>query len=230
MKKEQKQWKYYIVYQTTNLINGNIYVGCHATNRLNDSYIGSGKILELAIKKYGKINFKRNTLFMLKTKEKMYMKEKEIVNKQFIENENTYNIREGGGGCWEFVQTVKVKDKNGNKFLVKKDDPRYLSGEFEIYSKNMLSAKDKNGKHFYISTTDPKYLNGELVGHLKGLILVKDKNENENYFLCNKEEMIHNEYVPAATGNIVVKDSLGNIFTVKKDDPDQPYICQWHPA
>ncbi len=51
----------YIIYKTINLINNRFYVGRHYTSA-DDGYLGSGKILELAIKKYGKENFIRETL------------------------------------------------------------------------------------------------------------------------------------------------------------------------
>lgn len=41
-----------IIYKTTNLINGKIYIGQHYTSA-DDGYLGSGKILNLAIDKYG---------------------------------------------------------------------------------------------------------------------------------------------------------------------------------
>lgn len=49
--------KFYIVYKTTNLLNGKFYIGSHQTFNLQDGYYGSGKVLRLAIKKYGKDNF-----------------------------------------------------------------------------------------------------------------------------------------------------------------------------
>jgi group I intron endonuclease len=49
-----------IIYKTTNLINGKIYIGQHMKN--NSEYLGSGKALKCAIKKYGKENFVRETL------------------------------------------------------------------------------------------------------------------------------------------------------------------------
>lgn len=59
------EYKYHIIYKTTNLINGKIYVGMHSTDNLNDGYLGSGWILKQAIKKYGKENFKREVLLVL---------------------------------------------------------------------------------------------------------------------------------------------------------------------
>ena len=49
-----------IIYKTTNAINGKIYVGQDKND--NPNYYGSGKLLQKAIKKYGKENFKKEIL------------------------------------------------------------------------------------------------------------------------------------------------------------------------
>ena len=36
----------YLVYQTTNLINGKLYIGVHATDKLDDGYLGSGTVIK----------------------------------------------------------------------------------------------------------------------------------------------------------------------------------------
>jgi hypothetical protein len=46
----------FIVYETTNKINGKIYVGCHKIDDVNDDYLGSGKLLMEDIEKYGKVH------------------------------------------------------------------------------------------------------------------------------------------------------------------------------
>jgi len=51
--------KHYI-YKTTNLITKKFYIGKHSSQNIEiDTYLGSGILLERAIKKYGKHNFKK---------------------------------------------------------------------------------------------------------------------------------------------------------------------------
>ena len=93
--------KYYIVYKTTNLINNKFYIGIHTQNIPPfefDGYLGSGKLLKLAIAKHGESNFVRETLFVYGDYEKVREKERELVDKEFTLKEDTYNISVGGTG------------------------------------------------------------------------------------------------------------------------------------
>ena len=49
--------KYYGIYKITNLVNGKMYIGKHVTSDLDDGYLGSGIIIQRAVKKYCKESF-----------------------------------------------------------------------------------------------------------------------------------------------------------------------------
>ena len=85
----------YIIYETTNLVNGKFYIGVHKVNGSN--YLGSGTLLKLAIKKYKKESFMRETLETFNNEQDAYNSERLIVNINLVNNPNCYNIVIGGG-------------------------------------------------------------------------------------------------------------------------------------
>lgn len=84
-----------IIYKTTNLLNWKFYIG---KDKYNDpKYLGSGKILKAAIKKYGPRNFKKETLESCSSEEELNSREKFWIS-QFNATNNNYNIATGGNG------------------------------------------------------------------------------------------------------------------------------------
>lgn len=117
----QTEQIHYVIYQTTNLVNGKIYVGKHITRNIRDDYMGSGKLLKKAIKKYGIENFKKEILFECSSEDEMNRKEAEIVNEDFCNRRDTYNIVTGGGGGYSNVvfyanRVLNQKLKNDPEF------------------------------------------------------------------------------------------------------------------
>ena len=106
---------YYVIYKITNQIDGKFYIGSHKTKDLNDNYMGSGKYLKHAQEKYGIENFKKEILFVFDTADEMYVKEAEIVNEDFLATENTYNLKIGGFGGWDYINT-KGFTRNSSHF------------------------------------------------------------------------------------------------------------------
>lgn len=88
----------YIVYKTTNQINGKFYVGVHGTENpeIFDGYLGSGSYLKNAIKKHGKDNFIRETLVnCFEDHEEAFSIELMLVK---TKDPRSYNLSPGGVG------------------------------------------------------------------------------------------------------------------------------------
>lgn len=121
--------KQYYIYLTTNLINNNKYIGKHY-GELDDDYLGSGKLLTLAINKYGKTNFKKEILYISSSNEENNQKEKEFI-KTFnaVERRDFYNIHEGGDGGnttagWSEEEKQAYSEKISQKYQGE-NNPRY---------------------------------------------------------------------------------------------------------
>lgn len=105
---------FYIIYKITNQIDGKFYIGSHKTKNLNDSYMGSGKYLKHAQEKYGLDKFTKEILFVFDNPKDMYNKEAEIINEDFLATENTYNLKVGGMGGFDYINS------NPDKYLTEK--------------------------------------------------------------------------------------------------------------
>lgn len=88
------------IYKTTNLINGKIYIG--QSYKDNEKYLGSGKFLKRAIKKYGIENFTKEILEKCSpNKEILDEREKYWINHyNSTSKEIGYNISHGGQSGW----------------------------------------------------------------------------------------------------------------------------------
>lgn len=122
----------YLIYKITNKINNKIYVGSHRTKNKDDGYMGSGKYLNYAISKYGIENFTKEILFEFDNPDEMYAKEAEIVNDEFLAEENTYNLKRGGFGGFDYINSVGLGGKNGHVFT---DEDRH-KGKITLGSKS----------------------------------------------------------------------------------------------
>ena len=119
----------FIVYQTTNKQNGKIYVGSHRTLDLDDGYLGSGKVLKRAVKKYGVDQFERTILAEFKTADEMFSYEAQVVDEAFVSRTDTYNLKVGGDGGFDFINNNRlgtpVSVLNKGRLAKLQDDPEF---------------------------------------------------------------------------------------------------------
>lgn len=108
--------KYYL-YRITNLVNGKIYVGVHKTKNESDGYMGSGKVIKAAIAKHGVENFQKEILEYFDSAAEMYEREKEFVTQEFLDRDDVYNLRRGGFGGFDYI----------NSYLTSEDRKRFGS-------------------------------------------------------------------------------------------------------
>lgn len=93
---------HYLVYQTKHKESGKIYIGVHQTNNTDDGYLGSGRYLLNAIQKHGPAAFEKTILHDCATVEEMYAKEGALVTEEFVSRSDTYNLKVGGEGGWDY--------------------------------------------------------------------------------------------------------------------------------
>jgi hypothetical protein len=173
------------IYETTNLINGKKYIGL-CTAKRNTGYLGSGKLLRLAIVKYGKENFERVILEECDSEEELRLAEKRwIENKDAIASPEYYNLHKGGRGghiikpkgrmsapakeYWNSLDDESRKKRNAaNKRGARKRNIRGLknpmAGRSAIREKNLKWYNDGKKNIYVTEGTEPTgFLRGRLM-------------------------------------------------------------------
>ena len=149
-----------------------IYVGQHQTDNPKDAYMGSGILIQKAIQKFGKLNFKKDILFDFSTFEEMNAKEAEIVNEEFVQRDDTYNLIPGGDLDKGYAIRGRKIINNGiqQKMITICDIPKYIANGWELglleSTKEKLRVKgwkwirniELNEQHLVLESDVQKYL------------------------------------------------------------------------
>lgn len=122
-----------IIYKTTNLLDGKIYVGQDSNN--SKSYYGSGIHLVNAIKLYGKRNFKKEILQICNSFEELNEREIYWIDKLNARNKDIgYNIAFGGA---DHVMTGRTHTVESKEKMSESQKTLYKNG----YKNPMLGKK-----------------------------------------------------------------------------------------
>lgn len=140
-----------IIYKTTNLINGKFYIGKDSKNDPN--YLGSGKILKKAFKRYGIENFKKEIIEECTSEDHLNERERYWITFLLCrERDDCYNIGEGGIGGDnityhpnrpDFIEKMKLINSTQNGMTGKKHKE-------SSYAKMKERAVGRYGKQWYI--------------------------------------------------------------------------------
>lgn len=163
----------WILYCTTCLENGKIYIGVHKTENpyIFDGYIGNGLYMnwniknphtafQYAVKKYGYSKFKRSILEIFDNEEMAYAKEAEIVNTSFIKDKNNYNTCLGGryaGTVYDSLYQYSLKGEFIKEWNSVGEAIRYYgcnSNRFNMAIKDKRSAYNSYWSKTYYDTLD----------------------------------------------------------------------------
>jgi hypothetical protein len=135
-----------IIYKTTNLITGKIYIGQDSKNDPN--YYGGGLKLKHAIKKYGKENFEKILIEYCTSYELLNSREKYWISQYDSTNPSIgYNIDIGGNGPIDrarWLENKKLNRKGGSKKGYKWKHESPLKGK-----------KRKNGTPWLLGENNP---------------------------------------------------------------------------
>ncbi len=130
-------------YITTNLINGKQYVGMHSTNNVDDGYLGTGKLILKAIKKYGKDNFKREIICKCETIDKAYDNEEKFIKQHNTLQPNGYNISPKGGLGYKGCHSEETKEKMRGPRKPFSEETKKRMSKFHIGLKESLETRNK---------------------------------------------------------------------------------------
>ena len=150
---------YGFIYLTTNMVNNKKYIGQKRYLPGWETYLGSGKILNQAIKKYGKDNFHRKILYIARSKDELDFLEKLIISsRNAVKNNNYYNVHVGGNGgntiagfTDEQKKIFSDKIKNSRPDIRGQNNPNY-GNVWSEEKKKELSIKKKES---YIKENHP---------------------------------------------------------------------------
>lgn len=104
---------YGYIYMTVNKINGKTYIGQHKSMKFchQDKYMGSGKNIKRAFKKYGIENFEKLLVQYVETKEEADKQERFWIAHYRERGMAQYNITNGGEGVFGLKHSEKSRIK-----------------------------------------------------------------------------------------------------------------------
>jgi hypothetical protein len=216
---------YYVVYKTTNKTNKRIYIGIHKQiGNEFDGYLGSGKALLQSVKKTGKDNFIRETLYSYVNKYSALNKERELVNEEFIKKRSNYNLCVGGLGYnispeirarQEATKIAKYGNKMGQCHTKESLEKGWKTKEEKFGNKcGMLHTPEA----FHKSRETFKNRYGSFISVMKSDESLKKRSEKlRSNYINRKPELLDICIMYNPNGEIILEDTIFNLSKYMTD-------------
>jgi len=168
----------------------------HSTRKLDDGYLGSGKVLRRSLYKHGRDNHKIEILEFFESREDLAKGEEVLINKDVLNDPLCMNLQPGGGGglCninhkLKFIlagqmNLEKTKELRLEKLRLLSNDENWLKRKSEKLSKSLkgkqiwLGKKHSNETKLKMSNSHSEKHNGTLNSQF-GTMWITNELENK---------------------------------------------------
>jgi hypothetical protein len=133
-----------VVYKTINNINGKAYIGKDGKN--NPKYLGSGKALNQAIKKYGRKNFTKIILTKCKTPGQLNVMERLCIALLKTKSPNGYNLTDGGDGFIGLTPEARERIRLGSIGTKRSKEAKEKNRLAHLGKRASLETRQKQSK------------------------------------------------------------------------------------
>lgn len=195
-------------YKITNTLNGKYYLGMHSQDESSeDTYMGSGKALKIAIKKYGKEAFTKEILGYFSSREELELAEKSLVTLEVVKDRKSYNMKTGGeGGSDSLSKESRLKISKANK-------GRFIGDKNPMWGKTHTpeSIAKTKAKHSLYGKPSPQGLKISING--------------VQYLSLHEASVSLNESTGSIRGRILSKAYLNYRFTDESKNTHKGINC-----
>ncbi len=242
-----------VIYKTTNLINGKIYIGKDKHN--NPNYFGSGKYLNDSMKHYGKEYFKKEILEYCDDIVQMGEREKFWIVELNSLYPNGYNLTLGGEGGDTFSNKNEIDKNVTREKLSRSTKNRYLKMSVEEIRKNLSHNGEFNpmfGRSVFeiwvetfgidVAIAKRQYMLQKISVSLKNVVHTDEWNQKVSYnnsirFHTKKIKFFQEQYAVSLDFFVeyfkigidkIIKSLNDEKFFDKEPNPDILLLCLKH--
>ena len=181
----------YIVYKVINNINGKYYLGVHKGS--DDKYLGSGRAIKQAVKKYGRVNFTRQTIASFDSKIEAFEFERVLVEKH-LRDPMCYNMMSGGLGGFEHINSNpnRINPMHVEEYRLrnKENSKKRLMEDEDWAARKKIIAKNNLQKAVIANTGKKRPEHSKIMKEKSPLLKMWENKEQHRNLLASEFEVV----------------------------------------